>query len=281
MNSILVIKQNLRMKLNNLRLNASRFLGDALALSPKTSKYEKINNITKKKVLIVGVVLQDRKNHYKHISSILSGTESYEVHQLWAVLKANEHFQPADNIKHIYFDDFIPRSRLINSMIEDHSDGDFDFILIIDDDIRLPKHFLDQFLAKQEKFNFSLAQPARTPDSIISHQITKQNMNLSARQTLFVEIGPLVSIRRDAQRAILPLDEESPMGWGLDYVWSALLKEKELKMGIIDATPIAHTLRPVGKSYDSGKAMAEMKDFLLMRPHLSEIEAHVVLHKFI
>ncbi len=268
-------------KLRDIKVQCQRLLGDYLVLPPNIYQYKKEVVQKRKKVLIVGVVLGDRKNHYKHISSELSGSKFHEVQQVWTVLKAKNKLKSSESIKHTYIDEFVSRSKLINSMINEHLNGCYDYILIIDDDIRLPKRFLDQFLLRQEEFNFSLAQPARTQESIISHKITLQNNSLLARETRFVEIGPLVSIRRDAQNIILPIDEESPMGWGLDYVWPALILENKQKMGIIDCVPVAHTLRETGKSYDTDKAKEEMNKFLALKPHLSEIEAHTILKEFI
>ncbi|MEW5058165.1 MAG: hypothetical protein AB1Y25_11125 [Cycloclasticus sp.] len=267
-------------KIEKMKNRITRSLADKLVFRPKIKKHA---DITTKphKVLIAGVVLQDRDNHYDHISSVFVGSNHHEVQQVWAVLKGEKKLKLIDGVKLIYIDVLVPRSSLINSLLEQFSDQEFDYIIIVDDDIRLPKDFLDQFLLRQEQYDFALAQPARTAESVISHQITTQNLELCARQTLFVEIGPLVSIRRDAQSLLLPLNTESPMGWGLDYVWPVLLTESNKEMGIIDCVPVAHTLRDTGGSYDSGKAMKEMRSFLSSRPHLSEMEAHTILHKYV
>ena len=265
---------------NQLKTKISSCAGDYFSLSPRMVKCQKITSPEKKRILIVGVVLGDRTNHYNHISKILNNSKQHDVQQVWAVLKSKNKLSSRTNINLIYFDEFIPRSKLINSLLANYSNKSYDYIIITDDDIRLPKDFLDQFLKHQSLFDFSLAQPARTPNSIISHTITKQCTKLLARQTLFVDIGPMISIRSDVQKIILPLDESSPMGWGLDYVWPTLLLNKNKKMGIIDSTPIAHTLRPVGKSYNSKKALNEMSEYLCSKPHLNEKQAHVVLAEF-
>ena len=267
-------------RLDKIKTKITRFVGDFFLLTPSMIKYQGERSPIRKRVLIVGVVLQDRKNHYKHISSELSKSKYHEVHQIWAVLKSDKKLQLSDNVTHVYFDEFIPRSALINTMINKYSSGTYDYIIITDDDIRLPKNFLDQFLIRQELFDFSLAQPARTPTSLISHTITKQRRDLLARQTLFVEIGPLISIRNDVHDLILPLDEGSPMGWGLDYVWPSLLLDKKKKMGIIDSVPIAHTLRPTGKSYGYDKAKADMENYLSLNSHLKVDESHTVLVEY-
>lgn len=270
--------KNISSRMRDFNIKTSRHLGDFFSLSPKIKQHFQAKNTSRKRILIIGVVLADRKNHYNHISSILNNSKNHDVHQVWAVLKANTKFKPSNNIEHAYFDDFIPRSKLINNMIKTYAVGSFDYIMITDDDIRLPADFLDQFLHTQNICDFSLAQPARTPNSITSHPITTQRMELIARETRFVEIGPFVSIRSDAQELILPLDERSPMGWGLDYVWPYILKENNKKMGIIDNTPLAHTLRPVAKSYNSDKALEEMSEYLNLVGHVKETDAHVTLH---
>ncbi|MCM3900444.1 MAG: hypothetical protein ND866_01945 [Pyrinomonadaceae bacterium] len=52
------------------------------------------------------------------------------------------------------------------------------------------------------------------------------------------------------------------------------------KMGIIDAVPIAHSLRKSGFYYQHDKARAEMKEFLAHRPHLSPGEAFFILESY-
>ena len=51
-------------------------------------------------------------------------------------------------------------------------------------------------------------------------------------------------------------------------------------MGIIDAVPIAHSLRKSGFYYQHDKARAEMKEFLAHRPHLSPGEAFFILESY-
>lgn len=263
-----------------LKDRVSRFLGNKLVLSPNVSKHANIK-VESMKILVIGVVLQDRVNHYSHISGVFSRSTNHEVHQVWAVLKGKKKLENTSGIKHVFINDFVPRSSLINSMLEEFLEESYDYIIITDDDIRLPQDFVDQFIMRQEQFDFALAQPARTIDSIISHSITKQDKSLVARETLFVEIGPLVSIRRDIQKLILPLDVASPMGWGLDYVWPYDLKLNNKKMGIIDCVPVSHTLRETAKSYNSEKALEEMKNYLKSRPHFSVEKSHVVIAEYV
>lgn len=227
-------------------------------------KKRPIKQVRPLKVLVLGVALFDRRNHYSHISKNLS-SKLHDVNQLWVILKSNKLVRHRNKVENIYVDEFTERSKLINKLCIGRKIHEYDYVIIVDDDIRLERNFIDKFLSAQEYCDFSLAQPARTEKSVISHEITIRHKDLLARETNFVEIGPLVSIRNDALAKIIPLDETFPMGWGLDYVWSQMLMPENKKIGIIDAFPVAHTLRHTGSSYDYDKVDREMKELLAKR----------------
>lgn len=165
-----------------------------------------------------------------------------------------------------------PKFTMLNQMLR-YVELDYDYLIVCDDDSGLPEHFLDTYLDLVERFQFALAQPARTPDSTIHHEIVRQVPNSIARRTRFVEIGPLFSIRRDLFDVFLPFDEASPMGWGYDFVWPCLVEGKGLRMGIIDAVPIAHTFRPA-ISYDVDVVSRQMAAYLARHKHLTREEAY-------
>jgi hypothetical protein len=153
----------------------------------------------------------------------------------------------------------------------------------------LPENFLDRYLESVAQYDFALAQPARTHESFGPHMIVdefsghpfvEQLDGLVARQTRFVEIGPIFSVHRSAFELMFPFDEASPMGWGYDFVWPQVIANAGLKMGIIDAVPIAHSLRKTGFYYHHDKARAEMKEFLAHRPHLSPDEAFFIVESY-
>lgn len=116
-------------------------------------------------------------------------------------------------------------------------------MLICDDDIDLPAAFIDRYLDRVTKYDFALAQPARTHDSYIDHSIVEQLDGFDARRTRFVEIGPHFSVAREVYPHLLRFDESSPMGWGYDFVWPVVMEEIGRRMGIVDATPVARKLR--------------------------------------
>ena len=156
-----------------------------------------------------------------------------------------------------------------------HPPDKADWLLIADDDVVLPRGFLDLFLYCAERHGLQVAQPAHAFASHAAWPVTQRRPGLAARRTRFVEIGPVTAIHADAFAALLPLPALE-MGWGLDAHWSAAAAAAGLKLGIVDATPIRH-LRPVAVDYPRAEAIAEAEAFLDGRPYVTRDEAAQVL----
>ncbi len=59
------------------------------------------------------------------------------------------------------------------------------------------------------------------------------------------------------------------MGWGLDAHWSAVARDRGWPIGVVDATPIGHTIRPAASDYPRETAAAEARRFLDGRPYIA------------
>jgi hypothetical protein len=156
------------------------------------------------------------------------------------------------------------------------SPADMDWLLVVDDDLRLPPRFLDRFVGICERFVLDLAQPAQTQRSHSAWRVTRRRPASLVRETRFVEIGPLTAFGRRAAADLLPFPELD-FGWGLDLHWAALAAERGWRLGVVDATPVRHESTLVGTAYDRGAAEAEAARFLAGRPHLSAAAAEDVL----
>jgi hypothetical protein len=152
----------------------------------------------------------------------------------------------------------------------------FDWILVVDDDVRLPPRFLDRFLALCGRFRLDLAQPAQSQRSHSAWRVTRRRPASLVRETRFVEIGPVTAFGRRAAGALLPFPELR-YGWGLDLHWGALAAERGWRVGVVDATPVRHESAPVGSAYPRDVAEAEAAGFLASRPHLPAASAGEVL----
>jgi hypothetical protein len=159
----------------------------------------------------------------------------------------------------------------LNAALAERPPGDADWLLLVDDDVVLPRGFLDAFLFLAERFDLELAQPAHAHASHAAWPVTRRRAGAVVRQTRFVEIGPVTAIRRDAFAALLPFPDLA-MGWGLDAHWGAVAAERGWRVGVVDATPIRHR-RPVATDYPRDAAVAEAEAFLDGRAYLTRDEA--------
>jgi GT2 family glycosyltransferase len=159
----------------------------------------------------------------------------------------------------------------LNAMLAEHPPGAADWLLLVDDDVRLPRGFLDAFVLCAERFGLRLAQPAHAFASHAAWEVTRRRPGLLARTGRFVEIGPVTALHRDAITALLPFPDLR-MGWGLDAHWSAVAAERGLPVGIVDATPVRH-LRAVAGAYPRDEAMAEAEAFLDGRAYVTREQA--------
>jgi hypothetical protein len=67
------------------------------------------------------------------------------------------------------------------------------------------------------------------------------------------------------------------MGWGLDAHWGALARERDWRLGVVDATPIRHASRVTASAYDREEALEELRGFLAERPWIDRNTANSVI----
>jgi GT2 family glycosyltransferase len=156
----------------------------------------------------------------------------------------------------------------LDALLARHDLGAFDWVVVADDDVALPHGFLDTFLACAEAGGLALAQPAHRRHSHAAWDVTRRRAGSDWRETTFVEIGPVTAFDRTAAAALLPFPKNLKMGWGLDAHWSAVARERDWRIGVVDATPIGHTIRPAAEGYPRETAAAEARRFLDGRPYV-------------
>jgi hypothetical protein len=164
----------------------------------------------------------------------------------------------------------------LNLLLDSHSPSEYDWLLVVDDDIALPRGFLDRFLFLAERFGLDLAQPAHRHASHAAWQVTRRRTDSVLHETSFVEIGPLTAFARSTFQTLLPFPDLR-MGWGLDMHWAALARLHGWRCGVVDATPINHRAAPAASAYSREQALAEARSFLRKRPYLSAAEAQQTL----
>jgi GT2 family glycosyltransferase len=164
----------------------------------------------------------------------------------------------------------------LNRLLAEHPTSGHDWLLVVDDDVELPRGFLDRLLFLCERFDLQLAQPAHRARSHAAWPVTRRRSGSVVRETRFVEIGPVTALARATFAELLPWPALR-MGWGLDAHWAALARERGWRCGVVDAVAIAHRAAPVAGSYSREAAVREAREFLARRPYLSAIESQLTL----
>ncbi len=108
---------------------------------------------------------------------------------------------------------------------------EYDWLLVVDDDVVLPRGFLDRLVYLAERFDFQLVQPAHRARSHAAWRVTRRRAGAVARQTPFVEIGPVTAFARTTFATLLPFPDVR-MGWGLDLHWAALARRHGWRCGV-------------------------------------------------
>ena len=229
------------------------------------------------RVLVLGIYLANKPNTVTHLVREFSRSRRCRIEQRWVALNGSPPNRRVARVTTLRAEGVVPKFTLINQLLAQVSPEDYDFVVVCDDDITLPSQFVDDFITRQDRHGFALAQPARTHQSYLDHALVEVREGLDARQTRFVEIGPVFCVRKDAFSLLLPFDERAPMGWGLDFVWPVLIEAAGLRMGIIDATPVDHSLRKPFTQYNGDMTLGKMHSYLDHCPHLEPEEAFVVV----
>jgi hypothetical protein len=234
------------------------------------------------RILTVGVCMMKKRNSFAHARAELGRSQRHQVNQRWVLIdpsctpteRRSEHvYERLQNKK-------APRPELINSLLQDQDYGSFDHIMLVDDDIALPRGFIDDYIAMHRRLGFSLSQPARTFNSYINFPITKRVPGLLGRQTHFVEGGPVVCISKELFKDLLPLDEAAPNSYGADLTWPPIVQARGLTMGVVDCVPVDHSLRPAATTYDLQPTIEAMGRYLSTRAHVRESDMAVNIRSF-
>ena len=193
------------------------------------------------KILLSSVEVPKRRDDLQHVLKQMSDTK----HDLTIVLA-----------------DLGDRGKYhnINLALATYNVADYDWLIVIDDDVDIPRKFLDNFLFLATLGGLKLCQPAHRYFSYGSYDVTYRRFNSLVRTTHFVECGPITAFHRDIVPHIYPFPDLR-WAWGMDVHWSEIARAAGMSIGIVDATPIGH-LRPVAGTYGFDTAIAEARNYL-------------------
>jgi hypothetical protein len=130
------------------------------------------------------------------------------------------------------------RSTHLNWLYRAKPVPDEPWVVIADDDVFFVKGSIQQSIELMKRAGFSLAQPGH---SLLSWWTNVYNVSrpfLLARDSNYVEQGPLIIVAPDFVHEILPLPEDGDMGWGIEAEWYQ--RRAGLRFGVIDAYRMVH-----------------------------------------
>jgi len=139
------------------------------------------------------------------------------------------------------------RFPLLNTLVGTADLERYEWIVVVDDDVRLPHRSLGVLLSVAEQAGLDLVQPAHSARSHHTFDINMRRPLAIARRTSFVESGPAFAVRRPWIMRVLPFAPDHEMGWGVELEWHDLAGEGA-RLGIIDAVAARH-LVPIGGGY--------------------------------
>lgn len=149
------------------------------------------------------------------------------------------------------------RLELLNRIVATLPPG-ADHLVLADDDVELVNGDIERLLRVGAAAGFDLYQPAHAPRSANAFAFARRRPLLLARESRFVEQGPVVVMSRHAQDVLLPLPGELGMGWGVEVRWSRLAQQHGLRLGIVDAVGLRHH-QGGAHPYDTGKELAQLE----------------------
>jgi GT2 family glycosyltransferase len=205
------------------------------------------------------------------------GVERPERHALAAAARAELERSRHDVEVHLSPPGALGKFQNLNRLLAAHPADGCDWLVVLDDDVVLPRGFLDRLVYLAERLDFQLVQPAHRARSHAAWRVTRRRAGVVARQTPFVEIGPVTAFARATLPVLLPFPDVR-MGWGLDLRWAALARAHGWRCGVLDAVAIRHSAAPAGAAYARAEAVAEARTLLAGQPHLRAAEAQLTLH---
>lgn len=234
------------------------------------------------RVLVLGIYLTDHANQAERLVTAYGKSKRHVVEQRWGALGQTQTQSArvaAVTVCHSH--SMVPKFQLLNEMLAQVDLDRYDYVVFSDDDVALCPNFVDAYLGWAHYLGLSVSQPARTRFSYRDHKFCLQLRGVKARETRFVEIGPVFMFDRLAVRALLPFDETSPMGWGYDYVWPKVAQKAQMRMGIVDTAPVDHSYRAQNKTYGASVQRLAMERLFEDRGSVSDLEAKVNLKVYL
>ena len=165
----------------------------------------------------------------------------------------------------------------LNRVLSAAALGEADWLLVVDDDVRLPAGFLDRFLALCEHFQLDLAQPAQSQRSHSAWRVTRRRPGLARARDPLRRDRPGDRVRAGAPRLSCCRSRSCASAGGSTCTGRRWPPSAAGASAWSTPRRVRHEAAPVGSSYSAADAQAEAGRFLADRPYLPAARAGEVL----
>jgi len=119
----------------------------------------------------------------------------------------------------------------------------YDYVMLPDDDLIMEARDINRLFEIMVEHDLILGQPALTPQSYFAYPILLRCPQFRLRYSSYLECMSCC-FKSSYLKALLPVFERHITGWGVDLVWTMLMKNPAYRSAIIDEVPMTHT-RPL------------------------------------
>jgi hypothetical protein len=138
---------------------------------------------------------------------------------------------------------------LINRLVEGVNESHY--VIVADDDIVIARGDIQKLIGIGRRAHLDLFQASHAWGSFNTYPITSRRFLSVARETTFVEIGPLFVVAPEWRGRFLPFPDDIGMGWGLEIFWYEIQRQG-CRFGVVDAVSLLHLQAPGGTYASDG-----------------------------
>ena len=117
----------------------------------------------------------------------------------------------------------------------------YDAIWVVDDDIIMDTASINRMFQIFLEYKLRLAQPSFDKDSLVPHAVTRNNPNCILRYTNFVENNVAI-FSSDVIPLLKNSFKDARTGFGVDFVWPAILNYPTNEIAVIDEVSCYHPI---------------------------------------
>ena len=164
-----------------------------------------------------------------------------QVDQRWIACGEAPPKESLSPVTHAWVQDRKEAWRKLKELLAANHVSKYDYLLLINDEVLLPRGFAATFFGLQRKLDFLAAQPALTAQTLMGPSISVQHTGTIARETSGYRFGPVVSVHNSLFDIVPHMfnADNADLNW---YTPCVPLLGESIRSGIIDAVPVAHIL---------------------------------------